>query len=185
MSLRQWLCYLKITQGAFCFDCLSRAHYGSCCLSISFFLKLKRKIFEMMPWWYWKFVHSFILYLISDFSHYPSQTISPCSYPTPQLPIDCNFSTGFRWQRRGGVATLKEKKTHEKRNIAFTLLRPIFKKAFFWLWAGQKRKKTRIFAWCLTNNAVDHLTIGIYSAGNEGKIHLQWKANFTIFKQNS
>ena len=110
-----------------------------------FFLKLKRKIFEMMHWWYWKFVHSFILYLISDFRHYPSQTISPCSYPTPQLPLDCNFSTGFRWQRRGGVATLKEKKTHEKRNIAFTLLRPIFKKAFFLAMGWPEKEKNPYF----------------------------------------
>ena len=39
-------CYLKITQGAFCFDCLSRAHYGSCFLSILFFLKLKTQNFR-------------------------------------------------------------------------------------------------------------------------------------------
>ena len=31
--------YLKITKGVFCFDCLF----------VIFFLKLKRKIFEMMP----------------------------------------------------------------------------------------------------------------------------------------
>ena len=35
--------------------------------------------------------------------------------------------------------------------------------------AWPEKEKTRIFVWCLTNNAVDHLTIGIYSASNEGK----------------
>ena len=43
-----------------------------------------------------------------------------------------------------GVATIK-KKTHEKRNVAYTLFFTLFKKAFFWLWPGEKRKKTCVF----------------------------------------
>ena len=155
MSLWQWLCYLKITQGVFCFDCLSRAHYGSCCLSILFFLKLKCKMFKMMPCWYRKFVHSFTLYLTSDFSQYLSQTISPC----PILPLNYPYTVTFdlvSGDLRGGN---NKKKTLEKRNVAYTLFFTLFKKAFFWLWPGQKRKKTCVFVWCLTNNAVDHLTI--------------------------
>ena len=48
---------------------------------------------------------------ICSFAHYPPQTISPCPYPTPQLPLDCSFSTGFRWWQRGGnVKKTKQKK---------------------------------------------------------------------------
>ena len=40
---------------------------------------------------------------------------------------------------RGG--NNKKKKTHEKCNVAYTLFFTLFKKAFFWLWPGQKRTK--------------------------------------------
>ena len=59
----------------------------------------------------------------------------------PILPLDYPYIVTFHLvsgDLRGGN---DKKKTHEKRNIAYTLFIPIFKKA----WPGQKRKKKPYF----------------------------------------
>ena len=45
----------------------------------------------------------------------------------------------------------KKKKTHEKRNVAYIHFFALFKKASFWLWPGQKRKKKTYFCVMFNN----------------------------------
>ena len=64
----------------------------------------------------------------------------------PILPLNYPYTVTFdlvSGDLRGG--NNNKKKTHEKHNVASTPFFTLFKKAFFWLWPGQKRKKTCIF----------------------------------------
>ena len=80
------------------------------------------------------FIH-FIL--ISYFSQYPSQTISPCPYPTYIVAFHLVSS-----DLHGGN---EKKKTHVKRNVAYTLFFTLFKKHFSGYGLARKGKKKNVF----------------------------------------
>ena len=98
--------------------------------------------------------HSFFFYyFLSDFSDYPSQTISPYPpTPTPQLPLHCNPVIS-------GVATIKTSARKTQCSI-FSFFRPFYKSTLLSMTWPEKKKK-RILVRYLTDNAVDHSAIQV------------------------
>ena len=103
------------------------------------------------------FTHSFLLLLLLFLFHEWFWRLSLTDYfslpptPTPQLPLHCNPVIS-------GVATTKTNARKTQCSI-FSVFRLFYKNTFPSMTWPEKGKKIRIFVWCLTDDAVDHLAI--------------------------
>ena len=69
----------------------------------------------------------------------------------PTYPSPTPYIVTFHLVSGDAPGRQRKNETLKKRNVGRTLLFALFKKAFLWLWAGQKREKPSIFVLGLTD----------------------------------